>query len=103
VEEKLCAEGLDVRTKREGLVKSNTEELGSGVECKRGASQSELGFMRSLTGSVLMKQHSHLAGLTGRRHFRDHSQKMIEGLLDRVGSFQRVRGGRPDGEIISIE
>jgi len=25
------------------------------------------------------------------------------GLLDRVSSFQRVRGGRPDGEIISIE
>jgi len=34
--EKLCAEGLDVRTKGEGLVKSNAEELGSGVECKRG-------------------------------------------------------------------
>jgi len=29
--------------------------------------------------------------------------KLIEGLLDRVGSFQRVRGGRLDGEIISIE
>jgi len=28
--------------------------------------------------------------------------KVIEGLLDRVGSFQRVKGGRPDGEIISI-
>jgi len=29
--------------------------------------------------------------------------KVIEGLLDRVGRFQRVRGGRPDGEIIGIE
>jgi len=29
--------------------------------------------------------------------------KVIEGLLDRVGSFQQVRKGRPDGEIISIE
>jgi len=28
--------------------------------------------------------------------------KVIEGLLNRVGSFQRVRGGRPVGEIISI-
>jgi len=29
--------------------------------------------------------------------------KVIEGLLDKMGSFQRVRGGRPDGEIISIK
>jgi len=29
--------------------------------------------------------------------------KVIKGFLDRMGSFQRVRGGRPDGEIISIE
>jgi len=29
--------------------------------------------------------------------------KVVEGLLDSEGSFQRVRGGRPDGEIISIE
>jgi len=28
---------------------------------------------------------------------------VVEGLLDRVGSFQRVRGGRPDGEIINRE
>jgi len=28
---------------------------------------------------------------------------VAEGLLDSVGSFQRVRGGRPDGEIISNE
>jgi len=30
----LCAEGVDMRTKGEGSVKSNTEELGDGVECK---------------------------------------------------------------------
>jgi len=29
--------------------------------------------------------------------------KMVDGLLDSVGSFQRVGGGRLDGEIISIE
>jgi len=28
--------------------------------------------------------------------------KVIVGLLDTMGSFQRVKGGRPDGEIISI-
>jgi len=28
---------------------------------------------------------------------------VIEGLLDSLGSLQRVGGGRPDGEIISIE
>jgi len=38
-------EGLDVRTKAEGSVKSNAEELGSGIECEGGASQSELGLM----------------------------------------------------------
>jgi len=32
--EEFCVEGLDVRTKGEDLVKSNAEELGSGVECK---------------------------------------------------------------------
>jgi len=39
-----------MQTKVEGLIKSNTEELGSGVECKGGASQTELGLMRSLMG-----------------------------------------------------
>jgi len=29
--------------------------------------------------------------------------KVVEGFLDRVGSFQRVRRRRPDGDIISIE
>jgi len=38
--EDLCAEGMDVRTKGEGSVKSNAEELGSGIECK-GRCQSE--------------------------------------------------------------
>jgi len=38
--EELCAEELDVRTKGEGSVKSNAEELVSGIECKGGC-QSE--------------------------------------------------------------
>jgi len=29
--------------------------------------------------------------------------KVVEGLLDSAGSFQRVRAERPDSEIISIE
>jgi len=32
--EKLCTEGVYMRTKGEGLVKSNTEELGGWFECK---------------------------------------------------------------------
>jgi len=64
-----------VRIKGEGSVKSNAEELGNGVECKGGASQSELGLMRGLMGSALKKQHSHFAELTGRRHFRDQSSR----------------------------
>jgi len=38
--EEVCAEGLYMRTKGEGTVKSNAEELGDGVECKGGTSQS---------------------------------------------------------------
>jgi len=38
--EKLCAEGVDMRTKGEGSVKSNTEKLGGGVGCNGGC-QSE--------------------------------------------------------------
>jgi len=36
--EELCVKGLDVRTKGESSVQSNAKELGSGVECKGGAS-----------------------------------------------------------------
>jgi len=39
-----------MRTKGEGSVKSNAEELGNGVECKGSPSQSELGLMQSLMG-----------------------------------------------------
>jgi len=48
--EELCAEGLNVITKGEGSVKNNVEELGSGIECKGSASQSELGLMRAVMG-----------------------------------------------------
>jgi len=76
-----------VRTKGEGSVKSNAEELGSGVKCEGDASQSELGLRCGLMGSMLKKQQSHLARLTGRHYFRDFM--VIKSFLNRVGSFQR--------------
>jgi len=103
VEEELCAEGLDVRTKKEGLVKSNAEELGSGVECKGGASQSELGLMRDLIGVRTEEATFTFSGVDWEVPFQRPFFKVIKGLLDRVGSFQQIRGGRPDGKIISIE
>jgi len=96
----LCVEGLDVRTKGEGSVKRNAEELGSGVECKGGASPSDLRLMRSLMGTRTDEATFTFSGVDS---FQEPFFKVIEGLLDRVDSFQRVRGGRPDGEIISIE
>jgi len=38
-EEELCAEGLDMRTKGEGSVKSKAKKLGRGVKCEGSASQ----------------------------------------------------------------
>jgi len=92
-----------VRTKGEGSVKSNAEELGIGVECKRGAGQSELGLMQSLMGDRTEEAPFTFSGVVWEVPFQGPFFKVIEGLLARVGSFQRVRGGRPDGEIISIE
>jgi len=43
------------------------------------------------------------SGVDWEAPFQEPFFKVIEGLLDRVDSFQRVRRGRPDGEIISIE
>jgi len=54
---------LDVRTKGEGSVKSNAEELGSGVECKGGASQSELGLMQSLMGVCTKEETFTFSGI----------------------------------------
>jgi len=101
--EELCVEGLDMRTKGEGLVKSNAEELGSGVDCKGGANQSELGLMRSLMGVPTEEATFTFSRFDWEAPFQGPFFKVIEGLLDRVGSFYRVRGGRSDGEIISME
>jgi len=93
-----------VRNKGKVSVKSNAEELGSGVECKGGgASQSELGLMRSLMGVRTEETTFTFSGVDWEAPFQGPFFKVIEGLLDRVGSFQRIREGRPDGEIISIE
>jgi len=101
--EELCAEGLDVRSNGEDSVKSNTEELGSGVESKEGASQTELGLMRSLMGIRTEEATFTFIGIDWEAPFHGPFFKVIEGILNRMGSFQCVRGGRPDGEIISIE
>jgi len=74
--------------------------LGSGVECKRGASQSEFGLMRSLMGVRTEEATFTICGVDWEAPFQGPFFKVIEGLLDRVGSFQRIRGGRPDSEII---
>jgi len=72
-----------VLTKGEGSVKSNTEELGSGVECKGSASQSELELMRSLMGIHTEEASFTFTGVDWEEPFF----KVIEGLLDSVGSF----------------
>jgi len=92
-----------VRTKGEGSVKSNAEELGSEVECKRDVSQSELGLKRGLMGVRTEEATFTFSRVDWEAPFQGPFFKMIEGLMDRVGNFQWVRGGRPDGEIISIE
>jgi len=129
-----------VRIKGEGSVKGNAEELGSGVECKGGASQSELvlmrnlmgvrteeatftfsgvdweapfqkggasqselGLMRNLIGVRTEEATFTFSGVDWEVPFQGPFFKVIEGFLDRVGSFQPVRGGRPNSEIISIE
>jgi len=43
------------------------------------------------------------SGVDWEAPFQGSFFKVIKGLLDRVGSFQWVRGGRLNGEIISIE
>jgi len=83
-----------VRTKGERSVKSNAEKLGSEVECKEGASQSELGLMRSLMGVRTEEATFTFSGVDWKVPFQGPFFKVIEGLLNRVGNFQRVRSGR---------
>jgi len=91
VEEQLCAEGLYVRTKGEVSVKSNAEELGSGVECNGGASQSELRLMRSLMGVRTEEATFTYIRVNWEAPFQKPFFKVVEGLLDIVGSFHWVR------------
>jgi len=92
-----------MRSEGEGSVKRNTEELVGEVKCKGGAGQSEFGLMRSLMGVHTEEATFAFSGIDWEAPFQGSFFKVVEGLLDRVGSFQRVQGGRPDGEIISIE
>jgi len=67
-----------------------TKELRVGVECKRGASQNELGLMQSLMEvRTEVKQHLHLVELTGRRHFRDHSSRWSRAFWTVWAAFSR--------------
>jgi len=92
-----------VRTKGMSSVKSNAKELGSGVECKSGASQSELWLMRSLMEVRTEEATFTFSGDDWEAPFQGPFFKVVESLLNSIGSFQLVRRGRPDGKIISIE
>jgi len=59
--------------------------------------------MRSLMGVHIEEATFTFSGVDWEGLFQGPFFKVVEGLLDSVGSFQQVRRGRPDGEIISIE
>jgi len=89
--------GLGVKTKGEGSVKINAEEPGGRVECKGGASQSEPGPMRGPTEVCTEKATPTSSGADWEAPRQRPPPKVIEGSLDRAGSPQWVRRGRPDG------
>jgi len=70
------------------------------VECKGGANQSELGLMRSLMGVHTEEATLTFSGIDWEAPFQGPFFNVVESLLDSVGNFQRVWGGRLDGEII---
>jgi len=78
--EELCAKGVDMQTKGEVL-----------------------GMMQSLMGVQTEEATFTFSRVDWEVPFQRPFFKVDEGLLDSVGSFQWVRKGRPDGEIISIE
>jgi len=55
-----------------------------------------------LSFKTVVRCHS-FNGIDWEAPFQKPFFKVIESFLDRVGSFQRIRGVRPDGEIISIK
>jgi len=59
--------------------------------------------MQSLIGVCTEQATFALSEVDWEAPFQGLFFKVIEGLLNRVGSFQWIRRGRPDGEIISIE
>jgi len=74
-----------MRTKGESLLKGHTEELGGGLNV-RGCQQSELGLMRSLMG-VRTEATFTFSGINWEAPFQGPFFKVVEGLLDSVGSF----------------
>jgi len=59
--------------------------------------------MRSLMGVRTEEATFTFSGVDWEAPFQEPFFKVVEDFMDSVGSFQRVRGGRPDGEIIGIE
>jgi len=75
-----------LQSKGEGSVKSNTEELGGWVECKRGPSQSELGLMRSLMEICTEEAIFTFSGVDWEAPFQGPFFKVVEGLQDSVSA-----------------
>jgi len=59
--------------------------------------------MRSLMGVHTAKATFRFFGVNWEAPFQEPFFEVVEGLLDGVSSFQWIRGGGPDGKIISIE
>jgi len=81
--------------------KVTPRNLGAGLNV--GGVPVNLGLMRTLTGVYTEEATFTFSGVDWEAPFWGPFFKVVEGLLDSMGSFQWVRGGRPDGEIISIE
>jgi len=72
--------------------KVTPKNLGGRVESKGGASQSELGLMRSLMGVRTEEATFTFCGVDWAAPFQGPFFKVVESLLDSVDSFQWVRG-----------
>jgi len=83
--------------------KVTPRNLGVELNVRGGASQRELRLKWGLMGIRTEEATFTYIGVDWEAPFQRPFFKVIEGLLNRVGSFQRVRGESPYGEIISIE
>jgi len=85
-------------------LKVTLRNLVAGLNVRRGgAGQSEMGLIRSLMWVRTEETTFTFSRVDWEEPFQEPFFKVVEGLLDSVGSFKRVRRVRPDGEIINIE